>query len=155
MKYMLILLSTYLLVSCAGQAPRSLEHEFIFDYKDLNGSKDEVWTKARDFFASAYGDYGTVFKSSDKDEGTFIGKAVVGWYLDASMVTCHQNYSIIFIAKDNKARLKLELLESRAASSSCGWDWPTQAGYDEIVVKFKGISKSMGKALNEQSISDF
>ncbi|TLX47530.1 hypothetical protein C1E24_08940 [Pseudoalteromonas phenolica] len=117
--------------------------------------KDELWTRARDYFAKSFGDSRSVLRVQDKESATLIGKGAASWML--AMNVCANEYDIQFMAKDGKARLQLELIESVPSYSNCqGWAWPSKSGYQEIIKSFNSFSTDLETALKSQSsFSDF
>ena len=136
---------------------------FTYDFKVTSTDKNLLWKRARDYFASSYGDFRSVFTVMDEEDGTLIGKAITHWNLYTSAGSysqtfqCSLNYHIRFIAKDNKARLQLEIIDGAPITSSCGgWKLPTEKGYKEVVDSFNLNAKSVEKALNGKgAFNDF
>ena len=157
MKKVMFILSFILLSGCAGLTPadKNVQRKFTYDYTVKNTGKDELWTRARDFFAKSYGNINSVMRVQDKESSTFIGRGAATWYLASNR--CATEYSIQFKSKDNKARLQLEIIEGVPAFSTCtGWPWPNKDGYQTILVEFETVSRNLGQALKKQStLSDF
>jgi hypothetical protein len=147
-----------LVVGCAGMAPASkdVQRTFTYDYSAADVSREELWVRARDYFATTFGDSRSVLRVQDKEETTLIGKGVASWKLIGSE-RCFNDYHLKFMSKDGRARLELELIEGVPSYSTCsGWPWPSQSGYEEIVSGFESFSAGLGGALNkESSFSDF
>jgi hypothetical protein len=125
-----------------------------YTYVDLGESKDELWLRARNYLASTYVNSQTINRVSDKDEGVWIGKALTKWkMLDMSFSPyCLSDYQIRFVAKDNKARLQLELLDTTPPLSECqGWSLPSGYGYKQIMEEFDDISLGLESALRGKS----
>lgn len=145
----------FFLSGCAGlaTADRDLPREFTYDYQISNSSQVEIWKTARDFFAHSYGDSRSVFRVMDETDGTILGRATASWVVIDNN-TCFTDYHIRFAAKNNKARLQLEIIEGVPAHSPCiGRPWPTVNGYDEITKGFNTLSKSLESALSGNSAS--
>lgn len=145
------------LVGCVGLVPadKNVQRKFVYDYTVDSVKKDELWTRARNYFAVTYGDSRSVLHVVDKDAGVLIGKGAVSWVLMANM--CVTEYHVQFQSKDNKARLQLEIIEGVPAYSQCtGWPWPSDTGYLKILENFNSISKGLDQALKQGSgLSDF
>ena len=130
-------------------ADKNVQSVFTYDYEIANTSSKELLTRARDHLAKVYGDSNSVLKVQDKDSATLIGKGAATWTL--MLNNCSSQYSFQFLAKDNKARLQLELLYGAPTYSQCsGWDWPSESGYKEVVQHFEIISAELGKALSKK-----
>ena len=152
------------LAGCVTMPPEKMpitteQREFIFEYAAPNKSKKELFTAARNYFAMAYGNSKEVSRLEDEDQGTIIGKAIVGWRYTidevlSMAVPCASNYSIIFVAKDAKARLQLTLTEGIAYPMTCGWALPPKRDYPQIVESFKAISKGLGNSIEGNSAVD-
>lgn len=128
-----------------------------YTYVDLSASKETLWLRARDYLASTYVDSKTINRVSDKDEGIWIGYASTRWkMLDTTFTqNCLSDYQIRFVAKDNKARLQLELLDATPPLSMCrGWSLPSGYGYKQIMAEFDQISRGLEHALRGQSKLD-
>lgn len=144
-----------LLTGCASMEavdPRA-QRSFTYDYSVENTSKNDLYERARDYFATAYRDSDAVLKVQDKDSGTLTGKGVASW-LFGGTAECFADYNIRFMAKEGKARLNLEMLQG---DRGCGpYGAINKPGYDHIVAEFKAISNELGAALNSQgAFSDF
>ncbi len=120
-----------------------------FTYTDLDGDKEELWEKARNYIATVYGDSKAVLRVEDEKNGTLIGKGLIGWKIFSSALspTCHSEYDIRFVAKDNKARLQLELLSGAPALSGCTWKLPSNFGYEQVISEFERMSSELESAL--------
>jgi hypothetical protein len=158
MKKFILLLALFL-SACAGLGPMmdsDFKHEFTYDYTAAGKSKTEIWTAARNFMALTYNDSTKVIKVADETNGTLIGSAIIGWQIAPySSVFCKYDYSIKFAAKDGKARLQLDLLNP---IGGCGWDRPSEAGYQQITAQFNEIGAKLGETLtnsNKQLFKDF
>jgi len=156
-KTITLLTSIVLLSACAGmqQASQDAQRTFVYDYQVEAVDKDELWVRARDYFAEAYGDSRSVLRVQDKDTHRLIGKGAATWALMSN--NCASEYNLKFQSKDGKARLQLDLLEGAPSFSACsGWLWPTESGYQSIVADFASLSNGLERALNEKStFSDF
>lgn len=137
-------------------------HAQTYTYVDLDGSKDELWKKARNYIASAYGDSKAVLRVEDENSGTLIGKGIIKWKMLTSSLSpyCYSEYDIRFVSKDNKARLQLELLAGVPSISECvAWPLPSKYGYQQITDKFLQISSELEISLRGkgklESINDF
>lgn len=125
-----------------------------YDYSLPNVDKDTLFFRARDHFATVYGDSKSVIRVEDTQQGLILGKGAVGWKLYTGSITipyiqCTSNYNVRFMAKEFKARLQLELINGAPIYSKCsGWPLPTSAGYDEILLHFNDISLGVKKALD-------
>ena len=154
-----IILTTVFLSSMVGCAntdpalipikPTELEVS-TYTYLDLDTDKAELWSRARNYIATIYGDSKSVLRVEDKEEGLLVGKGLTSWKMhpDRFSVYCHSEYQIRFLAKDNKARLQLELLEGTPSVSRCvAWTLPSGYGHEQIKAEFLGISKGLEQAL--------
>ncbi len=140
------------------QLPSNAQTEFTYDYQITNTSKNELWKRARDYFAGAYGDSRSVFRVMDEKDGTIIGKGTSSWLLGGASnpysTTCYSDYHIRFAAKDNKARLQLEIINSVPATSSCkGWPLPSKQGYADMRQSFNAINQNLKNALEGKGSS--
>lgn len=153
----ILLLSVTLgLTGCASMMPAdsNAQAEFTYDYVIDGVDQDTLFIRARDYFATAYGDSRSVFRVQDQESATIIGRGSSSWYI--ATTRCSSEYDIRFMSKDGKARLQLELLRGIPSYSQCGWDWPTKTGYDTIVSGFNDLADSLEKALSEESsFTDF
>lgn len=168
-KYHLNLFWFFLLQGCATD-PSSPNYPIsqseiqaqTYTYLNLKGNKTELWKSARNYIATAYGDNKAVLRVEDESEGTLIGKGIIKWkMMDVSLSPyCYSEYDIRFIAKDNKARLQLELLPGVPSISECvAWELPSKYGYDQILSDFSMISKQFESNLSGEgkleTMSDF
>ncbi|MEA9438560.1 DUF4468 domain-containing protein [Aeromonas caviae] len=122
-----------------------------FDYNIPNASKNVLFTRARDHFATVYGDSRSVIRVQDENDGVIIGKGAIEWKVPVGLVSlsCHSEYNIRFMAKDAKARLQMELIVGAPTYSQCtGWDRPTITAYKEVLTSFDNTSKNLDAALN-------
>ena len=154
----LLFLSPLILFGCVS-APKLTQIKstdikpITYDYKIHNTSKDTLFSRARNHFATIYGDSRSVIRVEDKKEGMILGKAAVDWKLKTGSsliphIQCTLNYNVRFMAKENKARLQLELIEGIPSYSECKWELPTTDGYQEILASFKSISIGVEKSLH-------
>lgn len=142
--------------------PQSDVQPKTYTYADLNGSKSELWKKARNYIATAYGDSKAVLRVEDENSGTLIGKGIIKWRMGDMTLSpyCYSEYDIRFVSKDNKARLQLELLAGVPSISECvAWTLPSRYGYQQITDKFSEISSQLEISLRGkgklESINDF
>lgn len=162
MKRILLLIIAAILISInAGcslyYTPTVIEEEqidpFLYDYTDLNASQSELYIRARDYFATIYGDSRSVFRVEEPQEGLFIGKGNAFWTLRLEMgmvFSCAAEYDIRFISKDNRARLQLKLTKRQKThiNHACDkWPLPSEEGYETIKIHFNEISKNLNKVL--------
>lgn len=168
MKRVLGLVSLFLLIQGCTSSPennpitkKQLEVK-TYTYTNLKGDKNQLWLKARNYLASTYNNSKSIQRVSDEERGTFIGKGAFKWKLldQFGSPYCLSDYQIRFIAKDNKARLQLELLEGVPPLSKCtGWPLPSGFGYQQIMTEFNNISIGLEKALRGEgkieSMNDF
>jgi len=157
-----------LLVGCASN-PNAPAHPIsesmlklqTYTYTDLNGTRSDLWKKALNYMATTYGDSKAVLRVEDELEGVLIGKGLVRWQKYDSFLSpnCLSEYDIRFIAKNNKARLQLELLRGVPAASECNWALPSNYGYKQILSQFSNISGNLKSALHGEgkleSMQDF
>lgn len=171
MKKKLVVLSLILLGGCASTSPDKIRIEvnsiepITYNYTGLKVDKDTLFVRARDHFATIYGDSKSVIRVQDPKEGIILGKGAVDWKLATNswlipFVNCTSNYNVRFIAKDNKARLQLELIKGVPVYSPCsGWPLPTVTAYEEIKAYFDNISIGVESALkgtgSVESFKDF
>lgn len=133
-----------------------------YTYTELQGNQSEIWKKARNYIATAFGDSKAALRVEDESSGILIGKGLVQWkMLDSALSpTCYSEYTIQFAAKDGKARLQLELLSGAPALSECtGWRLPSKFGYNQILSQFSQTSKQLEVSLKpegkQNSLTDF
>lgn len=147
------------LTGCASMkmAPADAPAEFTYDYTLEGKSKDQLYDVAVYYFAEKYNNSGSVVRVSDKENGVIYGKGVSTWNLLGNI--CSTAHEFRFAAKDGKARLQYELIRGVPSSSACGWDWPTESGYQEVVSEFNDFSVGLEKALKtgetKQGFMDF
>lgn len=125
------------------------------DYVIPGASKSDLFTRARNYLATVYGDSRAVIRVQDTDEGTIIGKGIASWCentesLGMPLQFCGDSeYDIRFIAKDGKARLQVQLLKGAPAGSQApGWPLPPQGAYHDIQKSFEDLSSGLKSALN-------
>lgn len=134
-----------------------------YDYVIPDASKDVLFKRARNHFATVYGDSRSVIRVSDEAEGVIIGKGVIDWMIATDTlapISCSSSYDIRFVAKDKKARLQLQLIAGAPVFSKCsGWRLPTVTAYKDILNSFGDISVGVEQALkgvsDESSFKDF
>lgn len=159
MKNHIFFLTSLLLIQGCATDPNSPDYPIsqmdikaqTYTYTDLSGSKTEIWKAARNHLATAYGDSKSVLRVEDENDGTLIGKGLVQWKMLTTTLSpyCYSEYDIRFVAKDNKARLQLELLPGAPSLSECvAWSLPSRYGYDQILEKFAMISDQLESSLN-------
>lgn len=169
MKKILISFSLAILSGCATN-PNSPDYpisqsdikEQTFTYHDLKGNQSALWKKARSYIATAYGDSKAVLRVEDEADGTLIGKGIIKWKMITSSLSpyCYSEYNIRFVAKDNKARLQLELISGVPTVSECvGWPLPSKYGYEQILTEFSSMSSQLETNLRGagklEKMSDF
>lgn len=156
-KLLVMIIAPFFLSGCAGMMPaeKDVKKTFTYDYQVESVNQEDLWVRARDYFAETYGDSRSVLRVQDREEATLIGRGAATWYLATNR--CSTEYHVRFQSKDEKARLQLELIEGVPSYSSCsGWPWPSKDGYQTIVTDFDALSAGLEKALNEtSSFSDF
>jgi hypothetical protein len=151
----------FFLVGCASMIPperlpiTTEKRDFIYDFKVPGKSKTELFNNARNYLATSYGNSKDVTRVEDEKEGTIIGKAVSEWKFSTNdwmipHVPCYSRYNIFFVAKDEKARLQLSLLEGTVLPS-CGWRLPPKQDYPQIVDQFNTIANDLKSALEGSS----
>ncbi|MCT7942592.1 DUF4468 domain-containing protein [Shewanella holmiensis] len=152
------------LVGLSGCATTSMQQvsdqdiqpkEYI--YEDLAIDQEQVFKKARDFFAESFGDSTSVVRVSDIDEGKYIGKGIVSWTLSDGIasIQCPSNYTLKFLARDNRAKLELVLNKGIVPGQTCRWDKPTVSGYNEVLALFDSISANLESYLRSNQSDDF
>ncbi|WP_270804973.1 MULTISPECIES: DUF4468 domain-containing protein [unclassified Aeromonas] len=152
----LLLCSSAFIGGCASgpevtQISSSDIKPITFDYSIPNVSKHTLFTRARDHFATIYGDSRSVIRVTDENEGVIIGKGAIEWKVSIGLVPliCHSEYNIRFMAKDAKARLQMELIEGAPTFSKCsGWTLPSINAYKDVLASFDRTSKGVESALN-------
>ena len=157
-----LIISALFIGGCASTPPLvtlsdTAELTFTYDYEMQNIEKSVLWKRARDYFAGAYGDSRSVFRVMDEEEGTIIGKGGASWPVGSSVyqILCTTDYHIRFIAKDNKDRLQMKIIEGVPALSKCtGWPLPSQQGYETIVQSFNSNSEALKNALSGQGATN-
>ena len=117
------------------------------------GNQEKIlFARARDYMATAYGDSRSVIRVQDENEAVIIGKGAVTWRMlpnNSLSGSCSTEYNIRFIAKDEKARLQVELIYGAPVYSSCiNWKAPSPAAYRyDVLPSFDQLSKDLGSAL--------
>lgn len=157
-------LAAVLLAGCVSTPPDQLpitteKREFLYDYSEVNMSKDQLYTRANDFLAVSFNNSKVISRVEDKERGTIIAKAVASWTLTfdgliIKGIPCYSNYDIYFIAKDGRARLQLALTEGAPNPSACGWTLPPKRDYPQIVTQFETIAKGLGNSLSGKGTLD-
>lgn len=167
-RYMLPI-TALLMSGCVGSSftaePITTEkREFLYDYSVPGASKDLLYARASDYLALSYNDSKSVSRVEDKDRGTIIAKAVTPWTLSTGasllpFVQCYQNYDVVVIAKDGRARLQLTMVDGPRVSNGCGWTLPSKRDYPQVVGQFEKIAQGFGESLkgnsNLEKIRDF
>jgi|GEM_PF-1117680 len=131
-----------------------------YDYTISSAAKDVLFQRARDYFATSFGDSRSVIRVQDANEGLILGKGATSWNIETGMTfapitTCYSEYDVRFMAKDGKARLQVELIRGAPSYSVCsGWALPTITGYQKILEGFNTFSKSLGVALEGKGRSE-
>ncbi len=128
-----------------------------YTYVNLQTDKTELWKKARNYIATAYGDSKAVLRVEDESSGTLTGKGIIRWKMLTSTFSpyCYSEYEIRFVAKDNKARLQLELLPGVPAISEClAWSLPSKYGYEQILSSFLTMSGQLESNLRGEGKID-
>jgi hypothetical protein len=128
-----------------------------FTYIDLGSDKTELWKRARNYIATAYGDSKAVLRVEDETSGTLMGKGLIRWKMLTTPLSpyCYSEYDIRFVAKDNKARLELELLPGVPAISECSaWSLPSKYGYEQILSSFSTMSEQLESSLRGEGKLD-
>jgi hypothetical protein len=147
------------LVGCAAMEPMKLTKKqllFQYDYKIDGVKKVELWKRARNHIATIFGDSKSVMRVADEKEGVILGRGLVRWTFDAlAAVSCLSSYDIRFKAKDEKARMQIELLNRVPALSECkGFPLPHEKGYNQIKLEFRALHLGMKESLNQKSSLD-
>lgn len=161
MKKIFVFLALVLLSGCATTTIEKVSDQDIqpkeYIYENLTMSKEQVFKKARDFFAEAFGDSNSVVRVSDLKEGKYIGKGIVSWTLSDGItsVQCASNYTLKFLARDNRAKLVLTLNKGVVSGRTCRWDKPTVSGYNDVLVQFNKISANLESYLRSNQDDDF
>src|SRR5690606_37173641 len=68
-----------------------------YDYTIASASKEVLFQRARDYFATSFGDSRSVIRVQDENEGLILGKGAVQWYVQLEnmqypSLTCHSEY---------------------------------------------------------------
>ena len=163
MKAIVGVFSAGLLAGCATQSPEKMpitteQREFVYEYSAAK-SKQELFKVARNYFALAAGDSKEITRVEDETEGTIIGKGNISWnYTTGSPVVpaipCASRASLIFIAKDGRARLQMRLEEGAVPEAQCGWHLPPKQDYPQVVASFNRMAKGLESAINGDSAVD-
>jgi hypothetical protein len=130
LKGIIKILLLLMLVSFMGCSPYELTPEmkkFKYNYKIEGKNKKQIWKLARNHFALVYGDFRSVLRVQDEEEGSIIGKGKVKWSFGSE--SCWHDYNIRFDAEDRKAKLRLNLIE-------VGTCRLTEEGYETIKANF-------------------
>lgn len=131
-----------------------------YDYTIASASKDVLYQRARDYFATSFGDSRSVIRVQDASEGLILGKGATSWNIETGMTfapitTCYSEYDVRFMAKDGKARLQVELIRGAPSYSACShWELPTVTGYQKVLEGFNTFSKNLGTALEGKGSSE-
>lgn len=163
MRHFVGVLAAGLLVGCASIPPEQMpitgeQREFVYEYSAAK-SKQELFKAARNYFALTAGDSKGITRVEDEAEGTIIGKGNISWqYTTGSAlvpaVPCASRASLIFIAKDGKARLQMKLEEGAVPEAQCGWHLPPKQDYPQVVASFDRLGKGLEKAISGDSAVD-
>lgn len=155
-----LFVSSSSLFGCASISPEKRpitteKRDFIYDFEVHGKSKSELFKNARNFLATSYVDSKDITRVEDENEGTIIGKAVSQWNLSTDSwliptLPCYSRYNFFFVAKNEKARLQLSLIEGTVLPS-CGWRLPPKRDYPQIVEQFNSIANELKNALNGSS----
>jgi hypothetical protein len=81
---------------------------------DISATKEEIFTRAVNFFAIAYKSANDVIQQKDKEAGIVIGKGIFEVYKDVSFLTqsyWNCNHTIRIDVKDGRARVVLSVSE--------------------------------------------
>ncbi len=153
------MLALLIVLSFSGAAKAEPQREFTYDYTVPGKTKADLYKAAQSFLALTYGDNRAVIHSEDANEGTIIGKAIVPWNLSTggffvTAVACSSNYRIVFIAKEQKARLHLALVEGAPSRNCPGWIYPPEKDYAQLTQQFAAISQGLDTALRGESTLD-
>lgn len=148
------------LTGCMTIPPEQLpitteKREFIYDFSIPNTTKKQLFKSARNYLASSYGDSKEISRVEDEEQGIIIGKAIAKWNLSTDSflfpyIPCYSKYDINFIAKNEKGRLRLFLVEGAIPPCS-GWPLPPKRDYPQIVTEFNAIAKGLEDALKGNS----
>ncbi|MCG9124747.1 DUF4468 domain-containing protein [Laribacter hongkongensis] len=162
-KLTLSILATAFITGCATPItdPERLpikeneKREFIYEFSIPNKSQKEILKNARNFIASSYVNSNEISRVEDMDDGIIMAKAEIGWKISTNnsllpYLSCRSRYEINFVAKNEKARLRLFLIEG-ALPPCTGWHLPEKKAYRDIVSEFNSIAKSMDEALKGNS----
>tara|TARA_B100000315_G_scaffold96314_1_gene88449 strand:+ start:2336 stop:2770 length:435 start_codon:yes stop_codon:yes gene_type:complete len=142
MKYLIIIFLSLFLVGCIKYVDltpemRSVEYNYQVDGKN----KKQIWKRARNYFATFYGDSRSVFSVQDEEEGTMIGKGTIKWVFEwAGAIPCYHDYHIRFDAENGNGKLKLEIM----GMGSCKL---TEKGYEQIKFDLKMLNLGLRNAL--------
>lgn len=160
MKAVLTIAGAALLAGCVTipeeKMPITTEpREFVYEF-EAPKSKQELFKIARNYFALSGGDSREITRVEDEAEGTIIGKGNVIWnYTTGSFVLpavpCASRASMIFVAKDGKARLRMALIEGAVTEAQCGWHLPPKQDYPQIVASFGRLAKGLESAIQGDS----
>jgi hypothetical protein len=99
------------------------------------GTKDELYTKARAWFATAFKDSKSVIQMDDKESGKLIGKGIVlGNIRDALNITTlgtfKLNYTVYITVKDGKYRYEITEFNSQDLPGQNVWKAENHNIYD-------------------------
>lgn len=135
------------------------KREFLYDYAIPSASKDLLYSRASDYLAVSYNNSKSISRVEDRERGTIIAKAVTPWKFTTDTplipyVECYQNYDIVAITKDGRARLQLTIVDGPRVASTCAWTLPPRRDYPQIVSQFDDIAKGFGEALKGNSNLD-
>src|SRR5690606_4851272 len=95
-----------------------------YDYNISSATKDVLFQRARDYFATSFGDSRSVIRVQDEGEGLILGKGAAQWSVHPAsspypVLSCYSEYDVRFMAKDGKARLQVELIRGAPSYSVC------------------------------------
>lgn len=148
MKNVLLISLSILIVSLSGCiAYKSYSSEPSVEvFENLIGKQDDLYIKANEWMVSTFNDAESVIQFADKEEGTIIGKYLIGGSLvAASQYTSAADlrvYAIVDVrVKDSKARISVTPSE-----------WKS---YDESMYPRYAVTPAKIKAESELLINEF
>lgn len=92
-------------------------------FEDITGTKEQLYVKANEWMVAKFNDAESVIQFSDKEEGTIIGKYLLGGsVVAATQYTAAADlrvYAIIDVrVKENKARISIDPQEWKSYNES-------------------------------------
>lgn len=146
-------------VSIAKTDPALLDKpfEYIYEYSDLN--KEELFKRAKLWFAETYNSAESVLSFEDRESGVLKGNAIASGMMAGDIYVRSYKYNISIQVKDNKAKLEFLNVGPHQTYSGTtqvgGINIDYQAGYDVAKENFDNLAASFDRQLKEGIDSDW